>query len=302
MSTAPEAAARESDARESAAAPATAARATQATRDSRSTEAGHAPVLRIRRRPLSRTTTLALSIASPLALLLLWELASRGGLVDERFFPAPSGVLVSLVEGLLGAELWGHIGISLSRILIGFLIGAVPAVALGLAMGLSAVVRAIVQPLVDATFPIPKLAILPLFILIFGLGEASKYMVLAVAVFFIVLVNTAAGVKAIDRTQLEVGASFGASRTMMFLDIALPGALPFILSGLKLGMNVALLVIVAVEFTGASSGIGYLIWNSWQVFKVEQMYVGLVVTALFGFGFAGLFAALERAIMPWKRR
>lgn len=263
---------------------------------------GHEPTLKFRRKPLSRRTTLTLSIASPVALLLLWELASRSGMVDARFFPAPSGVLMALAKGLTGAELWGHIGISLSRILIGFLIGAVPAVLLGLAMGLSAVVRAIVQPLVDATFPVPKLAILPLFILIFGLGEASKYMVLAVAVFFIVLVNTAAGVKAIDRTQLEVGASFGASRWMMFFDIALPGASPFILSGLKLGMNVALLVIVAVEFTGASSGIGYLIWNSWQVFKVEQMYVGLVVTALFGFGFAAIFAVLDRLAMPWKRR
>lgn len=263
---------------------------------------GQEPTLKIRRRPLSKRTTLALSIASPVVLLLLWELASRSGMVDARFFPAPSGVLIALARGLMGAELWGHIGISLSRILIGFFIGAIPAVLLGLAMGLSAVVRAIVQPLVDATFPVPKLAILPLFILIFGLGEASKYMVLAVAVFFIVLVNTAAGVKAIDQTQLEVGASFGANRIIMFFDIALPGAAPFILSGLKLGMNVALLVIVAVEFTGATSGIGYLIWNSWQVFKVEQMYVGLVVTALFGFGFAGLFAALDRLAMPWKRR
>ena len=268
----------------------------------RSVAAGHAPTLKVRKRPLGRRATLALSIASPVVLLLLWELASRSGMVDARFFPAPSGVFLALAKGLMGADLWGHIGISLSRIVIGFLIGAVPAVMLGLAMGLSAVIRAIVQPLVDATFPVPKLAILPLFILIFGLGEGSKYMVLAVAVFFIVLVNTAAGVKAIDRTQLEVGASFGASRTMMFFDIALPGALPFILSGLKLGMNVALLVIVAVEFTGASSGIGYLIWNSWQVFKVEQMYVGLVVTALFGFGFAGLFAVVERFTMPWKRR
>lgn len=263
---------------------------------------GHAPELKLRRKPLRRSVRITLSIASPIVLLLLWEAASRGGLLDARFFPPPSHVLVAFTQGLATAELWGHIGITLSRIVVGFLVGAIPAVALGLAMGLSAVVRAIVQPIVDATFPIPKLAILPLFILIFGLGEMSKYMVLAVAVFFIVLVNTAAGVLAIDRTQLEVGASFKASRTMMFLDIALPGALPFILSGLKLGMNVALLVIVAVEFTGAESGVGYLIWNSWQVFKVEEMYVGLVVTALFGFVSAWLFAGLERLLMPWKRR
>src|SRR5436305_10087365 len=147
-------------------------------------------------------------------------------------------------------------------------------------------VRAAIQPLVDATFSIPKIAILPLFIMIFGIGEESKYAIIAVAVIYLVLINTVAGVKNIDKIYLDVGKNYHASRLMMFTDVALPGALPMIVAGLKLGMGVALLVIVAAEFVGAKNGLGYLIWTSWQVFQVEKMYVGLVLIALVGVAIA----------------
>lgn len=253
-------------------------------------------------RGLKRRTALSLSVASPLVLLLVWELLTRQGVLDARFFPPPSDVGRSFVDAVLSGELTEHVLISTKRILVGFSIGAVPAMVIGLAMGLSPVVRALVQPVVDATFPVPKLAILPLFIMILGLGEMSKYMVIAVTVFYIVLANTAVGVRQIDKTLFEVAATYRASRLQVFLRVALPGAMPMILAGCRLGMNVALLVIVAVEFTGATSGIGYLIWNSWQVFAVEKMYVGLVATALLGFAIAGLFAQLERLLVPWKSR
>ncbi|MER5182564.1 ABC transporter permease [Streptomyces sp. NPDC002896] len=256
--------------------------------------------IRMVRRPMSRRMTLLLSAASSVGFLMAWELASRIGLLDARFFPAPTAVVAALAEAVASGELFGHLGMSLSRIAVGFVIGAVPAVLLGLVMALVPVARALVQPLIDATFPIPKLAILPLFILVFGLGETSKYLVIAVTVFYIVLVNTVSGVAGIETARFEVAASFGASRRMTFFDVAFPGALPMIIAGLKLGMNVALLVIVAVEFTGAESGLGYLIWNSWQVFQIEQMYVGLGTTALLGFASAALFALLEKWLVPWK--
>ncbi len=171
----------------------------------------------------------------------------------------------------------------------------------GLAIGLFSPVRAIIQPLVDATFPIPKIAVLPLFIMIFGIGEESKYGIIATAVIYLVLINTAAGVRNIDRIYLDVGQNFHASRLMMFTDIALPGALPLILAGIKLGMGIALLVIVSAEFVGAKSGLGYLIWTSWQVFQVEKMYVGLAVIALVGVAIAVLLNGVERWIIPWRR-
>jgi NitT/TauT family transport system permease protein len=116
-----------------------------------------------------------------------------------------------------------------------------------------------------------------------------------------VLINTVAGVRNIETIYLDVGKNFHASRLMMFTDIALPGALPMIVTGLKLGMGVALLVIVAAEFVGAKSGLGYLIWTSWQVFQVEKMYVGLVIIAIVGFAIAITLNWVERRIVPWKQ-
>lgn len=248
-----------------------------------------------------------LSVLSPLILLGLWELFARTHMVDTRFFPGPSSIFVVMWQMVQPSaqyatgELWVHLGISLERIAIGFLIGAVPGIVLGLTMGLFGPIRAMIQPLIDATFPIPKIAILPLYIMIFGIGEESKYAIIATAVFYLVLINTVAGVRNIDPIYLDVGKNFHASRLMMFTDIALPGALPLVVAGLKLGMGVALLVIVSAEFVGAKSGIGYLIWTSWQVFQVEKMYVGLLVIAVVGFAIATALNWVERALVPWKR-
>jgi NitT/TauT family transport system permease protein len=242
----------------------------------------------------------ALSVLSPVLLLLLWEVLARLGVIDIRFFPAPSSIFGTLGEMIRTGELWIHLGTSLQRIGVGFVIGAVPGLMVGLAMGLFSPVRAVIQPLVDGTFPIPKIAVLPLFILMFGIGEESKYAIIATAVIYLVLINTAAGVKNIDRIYLDVGENFHARRLMMFTDVALPGALPMIVAGLKLGMGVALLVIVAAEFVGAKSGLGYLIWTSWQVFQVEKMYAALLVIAVVGLASAIALNSLERWLIPWK--
>lgn len=241
-----------------------------------------------------------LSVLSPIILLAVWELSVRRDWIDSRFVPAPSEAFRAAGVMLQSGELWANLSVSLVRIGVGFVVGAVPGILIGLAMGLFGPVRAIIQPLVDCTFPIPKIAILPLFMMVFGLGEESKYAIIAVAVVYLVLINTMAGVRNIEKIYLDVCKNYHASKLMMFTDVALPGALPMIVTGLKLGMGVALLVIVAAEFVGAKSGIGYLIWNSWQTFQVEKMYVGLLVSALLGFVTAVLLNLLERVLVPWK--
>ena len=244
-------------------------------------------------RPSRRTVERGLSILSPLVLLAIWEAGAIVGVVDTRFFPAPSTIFAALATLLQAGELQEHLLISLERIAVGFVLGAVPGIVLGLAIGLLPLVRAIVQPLVDATF-------LPMVIMLFGIGEGSKYAIIAIAVVFLVLINTEAGVRNIERIYLDVGRNYGASRLMFFTDIALPGALPMIMAGLKLGMGVALIIIVSAEFVGARNGIGYLIWNSWNTFQVDRMYAGLMVIALLGFASALLLAALERVLVPWR--
>ncbi len=255
-----------------------------------------------RRMPLGaqKSRDLLLSIVSPVLALLLWEAAVRFGLLDGRFFPPPSATIARLVEMIASGELWKAVSISLWRIGIGFLVGAIPGVLIGLTMGLFPWVRAVLNPAVAALYPIPKLALLPLIMLAFGLGELSKVMTIAIGVFFPVLINTVAGVVGIERIYLDVARNFGAGRKDFYLTIALPGALPMMWTGLKLGSGVALLLIVAAEMIAAGSGIGYMIWTGYAIFDLEQMFVGFIVMAAMGYLSSTLLDGLERWIIPWK--
>ncbi len=241
-----------------------------------------------------------ISILSPLILLGLWEICARAGIIDVRFFPAPSNVLKHLVEMIGSGDLWRHLAASLYRLVVGFFVGCVPAIVVGLAIGLYRPVRAAFDPLISATYPIPKSSLLPLILLIFGLGESSKIAMVAIGVFYPVVINTAAGVRQIAPIFLDVGQNFGASRLNMFRTVALPGALPLIMTGVKLGAGMGLVLIAIAEMVGAKSGLGYMIWNAWELFDVQTMYVGLFVIAIIGFSLNAGFDMLERVIVPWR--
>jgi ABC-type nitrate/sulfonate/bicarbonate transport system permease component len=261
--------------------------------------------LQVRRVP-QRLAERITAVAAPLAMLLLWEVLVRSGLLDVRFFPAPSSI-VDTWYAMTFLTQWDnslayHVLASLSRAAIGFLIGAIPAIVLGAVMGLVPLVRAAIQPVVGAIFPIPKVAILPLLMLVFGIGEESKWAIIAVGVFFQVLIATAAGVASIDRIYLDVGANFRAGRYARYTTIALPGALPMIFAGLRLGWGAALLLLVTAEMVSSQSGIGFLIWRAWQLLNVEDMYVGLVVIAFIGVVSFWTIDALERKLLPWKKQ
>ena len=243
-----------------------------------------------------------IGIASPLLLLALWEIAARIGLIDVRFFPAPSTIIMQLVLLARSGELELHLWASLQRLFWGFLLGGIPALLLGLAMGLYRPVRIAIDPLVAATYPVPKSAILPLVLLIFGLGEMSKVVMVALGVFYPILINTVAGVRNIEPIYLDVGRNFGATGWQVFRTIALPGALPNIMAGVKLGIGMGLILIAIAEMIGAREGIGYMIWNAWQILAVDTMYVGLMVIAILGFVFNVILDAIEHAVVPWRNR
>jgi len=241
-----------------------------------------------------------LAVASPVALLLLWELLSRSGILDPRYVPPPSQVLVTLVRLTRSGELPYHLGVSVRRILAGFLLGAVPAVALGLAMGLNRAVRAAFMPVVAAIYPIPKIAVYPLIIFYLGLGEASKVSIVALSIFFLVLLNTMAGVIGLDRVYFNIARAYGADGRGLFATVAWPGAMPAIFTGLKLGMGFALIVIVGAELLGSDAGIGFLIWRAYQIFAVDVMFAGLLVTAVLGWLATIALDWLERRALPWR--
>lgn len=243
----------------------------------------------------------AISILSPLTLLLLWEAGARLGLVDTRLLSSPVLILEAFFPLLLSGDLLYNTWISVMRVILGFAAGAVPAILLGISMGLSPLIRSAFEPMIAATYPIPKLAIMPLILLIFGLGETSKIFTIAIGVFYLVVINTMAGVLNIDKIYLEVAKNFGASRKDFYLTVALPGALPMIFAGLKLGMGMALILIVAAEMSAAKAGVGWMIWRAYDMFAIEQMFVALITLSVLGYIFSLLLDWLERLVLPWKQ-
>ncbi|WP_079127741.1 ABC transporter permease [Streptomyces sp. TP-A0874] len=241
-----------------------------------------------------------LAVVTPLALLLVWEVLARTGAIDARFFPAPSNIFQRMIESVSNGELWGHTWASLRRLFFGFWLGLVPGLLLGVVMGLSRGVRAALSPLISGTYPIPKSALLPLILLVFGLGEMSKVVMVAIGVFYPVILNTTAGVLQIQPIYYDVAKNFGAKRLQVFRTVAIPGAMPSIMTGIELGAGLGLILIAIAEMVGAESGLGFMIWNAWQLYSVETMYVGLLVIALIGYVMSLLLDSIARAITPWK--
>lgn len=242
----------------------------------------------------------AVSVVSAIALLVAWEVLVRVHLLDNRFFSAPSQVLRTLVAMVISGQLISDALITLERLGVGFAAGSIAGVVVGLLMGISRVVRAAMKPVIGAIYPIPKIAILPLVMLIFGLSDVSRYVIVGIGVVFLVLLNTAAGVMSIEPIYLDVGRNFGASRYDVLRTIALPGALPLIFTGLRLAWGTGLLLIVAAEFVGARTGLGYEIWNSWQTFTIEEMYAGLLAISAIGLVSFALLDLIERWLVPWR--
>jgi ABC-type nitrate/sulfonate/bicarbonate transport system permease component len=241
-----------------------------------------------------------LYLISPIGLLLVWELLIRAGLGDRRFIPPPSDIAVRFWELTVNGELAMHTAATLWRVLAGFVIGAVPAVAIGLLMAMFRPVRIFFDPLVAALMPIPKVALMPLLLLAFGFGDASKIALVATAVFFPVVVNTYAGAANIERIYWDVAKNYGASTYVMFTRVVFFGALPLIFAGLRIALAVSFVVLVAAEFVASKTGIGYLIWNSWELLQVDYMFVGIIVIGILGLITAVLFQEIERKLIPWK--
>lgn len=243
----------------------------------------------------------ALRLVSPFLLIGAWEICAHAGLLDVRFFPAPSAIFISAIEiartGVLSEALFA----SLSRLVVGYLAGALVGILVGLWIGLSKWSRALVEPWLQLTYPIPKLAIYPLIVMVVGLGDAPIVVLLAIAVFYIVAINTLAGVLSIRRSILDVAKDYGATFGQRVRTIALPGSLPHIFTGLEVSLGIAYIVLVAAEFVGAKTGLGTLIWSSWQLFDVAPMYVAIAVISVLGYASTLGVRHISHVIMPWHK-
>ncbi|MDX1810518.1 MAG: ABC transporter permease [Gammaproteobacteria bacterium] len=238
-------------------------------------------------------------LLSPLFLLSVWEICSQFALIDVRFYPPPSEIFHYLIFTSPDEGLFTDIRASLSRILWGYLLGSSLGVTIGIGMGINQNLRNVFFPLVAISYPIPKIAILPLIMLIFGIGELSKIVVVAIGSFFLVLMSTLHGVESLAKVYRDVAFVYQFSRFSYIRNIVIPGALPSIFTGLKLAIGYSLVIVVAAEFSGANEGIGYLIWQSWETFSIKAMYAGIFVIALLGFTFTIMLDFLQKRFTPW---
>ena len=232
--------------------------------------------------------------------LAAWELAAQRGSISNLFFPPPTKILSNLFDLTLHGRIMGDLRATMTRLVGGLVIGCVPACFIGLLMGWSPRVRNVLDPIVGAIHPIPKIAILPILMVLFGIGELSKVMAAAFSAFFPMLINSQAGVRAISPLFFEVARSYGAKPWDVLWRVVLPGSLPMILAGFRISLNVALLVTIAVEFVSARKGLGTLIWMSWETFRTEDLYAGVTVIAIIGILFAQILRFLNRRLVPWN--
>jgi NitT/TauT family transport system permease protein len=241
-----------------------------------------------------------LSILFMAFILLLWEIAVQLGFLKPLFFPPPSLIFQATLRLISSGELQRNLYPTLIRVFFGFAVGAIPGMMLGLSMGWSSKIRLFVDPFISALYPIPKIAILPLFMLVLGIGELSKVAVVGVGAFFLVLINSMAGVRNIDKIYFEVAENYGARKFKVFTKVVLPGSLPMIFAGMRLALGMSLLLVVAIEFIAANYGLGAMMWLAWETLRTENLYIGVIICALLGLIFTSLLEKVEKYFMPWE--
>jgi sulfonate transport system permease protein len=241
-----------------------------------------------------------MSFAVPVALLALWEIASRLAVVSPRYFPAPTTIGWVLADRFVEGDLGAQSLVTLARLACAFALAAVPGVLLGLLMGIARPVRAAIEPYIAFIFPVPKITLLPFLLIILGVGEPAFVLTGATSAFFQIVISTLGGVQTLDPRLLEAGRNYGAHGARLFWKVILPAALPSIFTGLRLGLGLALVSLVAVEFIAAKSGLGHLVYRHWQMLSTPEMYAAFVLVGALGLALTRGLRVLQARILTWQ--
>jgi len=245
-------------------------------------------------------TRRGVGLAVFVVLILLAEWGTRSGFISALTLPRPSDVLLTFQELYQSGMLFKHLVPSLTRLAVGALIGASVGIGIGVLIGLFSLARAGLVPLVAAIFPIPKIALLPLFVIWFGIDEASKYALIAFGTFTPTVVATYAAVDNVDRVLIRMGQSFGLGWWSIVSKIVVPGAMPGILSGLRISLTIAIILLVAAEMLGAEYGIGAYILQAGSLYDLERLFAGVVILSLLGVAVSSVVAFVERRVLNWR--
>jgi ABC-type nitrate/sulfonate/bicarbonate transport system permease component len=241
-----------------------------------------------------------IAILTLLSLVGAWEVASLTGALPALFLPAPHEVARALLDLLASGQLLQHVLASLQRIVAGFVLGSVAGLAVGLAMGMFALARACGVPLVAALFPVPKIALLPLFILWFGIGEPAKIATIAFGVFFPTVISAYTAVDQVPRNLIQMAQSFDLPTRAIVWKVILPGALPGILAGFRISSSIALILVVAAEMIGADEGIGAFVLTAGNLMQIDQLIAGVVVLSLLGLATSWLLDRADAFLLRWR--
>jgi len=240
------------------------------------------------------------SAATLIGLIAFWQVCAWLGWVSTSFASSPVAIGRALWQLAVSGELWGHLSASLRRLAIGWVIGTASGLVVGVALGLFTLARSPGMAVVSALFPIPKIALVPLFIIWFGIGEGSKIVTLAFGVFFPTVINTVAGVDGVPRGLIRMAQSFNLRPWSIVTKIVLPGALPAILSGFRITTSTAIILLVAAEMIGAEHGIGAFVLQAGNLYDTDNLLAGIVVLSVIGLCVSWVLGRLERIWLRWR--
>jgi ABC-type nitrate/sulfonate/bicarbonate transport system permease component len=234
------------------------------------------------------------------AIVALWWTATAARWVSAFALLSPGEVLTALVTMIGDGSLAKHLAASLWRLLLGWSLGAAFGVMVGFGIGLSSLARSSALPLVSALFPIPKIALLPLFIIWLGIGEISKVATIAFGVFSPMAIATFGGVDNVDRNLIRMAQSFGVPTASIIRRIILPGAMPALLSGARISASIAIILLTAAEMIGAQFGIGAMVLAAGNLMQIDQLVAGVLVLSALGFTVSQIIGGLERRVLKWR--
>jgi ABC-type nitrate/sulfonate/bicarbonate transport system permease component len=240
-----------------------------------------------------------LGVAFIAVLLVMWEMAVATGTISSLSVPRMSEILVTWWRLILSGELLRELGDSLWRMFVGYFFGVSLGVLLGLLMGYFRLFYNLLEPVTEVLRPIPSPAYLPIVILFLGIDDEMKIFMIAFASLFPVLINTYSGVRSVDPIQLQTARTFGVAGRKLVWQVVLPAASPYIFTGMRVSLAVALIVMVISEMVAASSGIGYFILSAQRGFKIREMFAGVLTLAVVGYVLNRLFVAIENRVLAW---
>ena len=241
-----------------------------------------------------------ISVGSLIVGLSLWWLADVTGVVNPVLMPPPNAVAKEIWEMLLDGSIFVNLAVSLKRVIGGFFLAATIGIPLGILVGRIRWIHAIVDPWIELFRPVPAIAFLPLIVLWFGIGEISKLVVVCYGAIFPILLNTIHGVRSIENSLVRAARALGASERQIFYLVILPGAVPSIVTGLRLGAGMSIVVLVAAELLGSSRGLGWLIMDSREHFFTDRIMVGIVALGTMGYLINHGLLLLEQRLVQWR--